>query len=168
MHTMQETSIWVRRCQKPAETQHGEVLHTEMSNDLHIIAPCVVSIRSDWDVIAARMAARDAARRMGFSTIDQARIATVTSELSRNIMMQAGEGNVTISQIQRGDVFGIEIVFQDEGPGTSSENAVPPGNGAAIETDEIGLSGSRHLMDELDIHTEMEHRTIITCRKWLR
>lgn len=168
MQTLHQPACWLCRCQESAQTQHGEVLHTKMSNDLHIIAPCVVSIRSDSDVIAARMAARDAARKMGFSTIDQARIATVTSELSRNIMTDTGEGNVTISQIQRGDLLGIEIVFQNEGAESANGNAPAAEQDAANGKNALELSGSRRLMDELDVDIQVERGMVVTCRKWLR
>jgi serine/threonine-protein kinase RsbT len=125
------------------------------------MAPSVVSIRSDWDIIAARMMARTVARTMGFNTIDQARIATATSELTRNIILYAGEGTVTIGQIQRGDRVGIELMFEDHGPGIIE----PLNNGGGHG---MGLSASRRLMDELHIESIPESGTSIICRKWLR
>ncbi len=42
-------------------------------------------IRNDLDIVTARVEAREVAKELGFGTIDQARIATATSELARNI-----------------------------------------------------------------------------------
>lgn len=151
------------------EIEHTGVLVTQMTSHTHLVAPCVISIRSEWDIIAARMAARDAARKMGFSTIDQARIATATSELTRNIIAYAREGTVTISQIWRDGEAGIEIIFADTGPGSRDvehmlrEQVENPRNGKRG----LGLNACRRLMDELIIDTHVDLGTTIICRKWL-
>jgi serine/threonine-protein kinase RsbT len=140
-----------------------------MSSDLHIVAPSVVSIRSDWDIIAARMVARTVARTMGFNTIDQARIATATSELTRNIILYAVEGTVTIGQIQRGDCMGIELMFEDHGPGITDMNYIWHDETASNGCNNgMGLSASRRLMDEFHIESNSENGTLIICRKWVR
>ena len=79
--------------------------------------PKVINIQSDLDIVAARMAARDMAKAMGFGAIDQARIATAISELARNIYLYAGEGTVTVSEVQQGIRKGLEVICEDQGPG---------------------------------------------------
>lgn len=140
-----------------------------MSNS-RMAAPNVVSIRSDSDIVAARMAARDVARRLGFSAIDQARIATTTSELVRNIIAYAGAGSLTIATIQRDQKNGIELIFEDTGPGIASlsqnqANGLAPPAGTL---DGIGLAGARRLMDEMTIETSPDSGTRVVCRKWRR
>lgn len=130
-------------------------------------APHLISIRSDSDIIAARMAARDVARSMGFSAIDQARIATATSELTRNILVYAHEGTVTISQVQDNKRRGVEMIFEDEGPGIADidqflQDNHPHGNPTCM-----GLAGTRRLMDEMEIESTVGVGTRIVCRKWL-
>ncbi|MHB2018510.1 MAG: ATP-binding protein, partial [Candidatus Xenobia bacterium] len=49
-------------------------------------------IASEADVVVARTAGRDLARRLGFGLVDQTRIATAISELTRNILLYAGSG----------------------------------------------------------------------------
>ncbi len=141
-----------------------------MLSELHSVAPNVISIRSDWDIIVARMAARDMARKLGFTTIDQARIATATSELARNIVTYAGEGNVTIGRVQQGNRHGIELVFADHGPGIGTMNRALQDNLKPRSSKGLGLAASRRLMDDLDIttNTDGSSGTTITCRKWLR
>ncbi len=136
--------------------------------NMHQIAPHVVSIRSDADIIAARMAARDVARSMGFSAIDQARIATATSELARNILLYAGEGSVTIAQIRHDTRSGIEMIFEDQGPGIANLDLFLNDGHPAAAVSGLGLAGTRRLMDEMDIHSVAGQGTTITCRRWLR
>lgn len=136
-----------------------------MSKDTSIGALSVISIRSDLDIIAARMAARDVARKIGFSTVDQARIATATSELTRNILVHANEGSVTIREARSNNRRGIELIFEDQGPG------IPDVNRALKEelsgASGFGLAGSRRLMDQLEIDTTIGLGSTITCYKWL-
>ncbi len=136
--------------------------------DMHQIAPHVVSIRSDADIIAARMAARDVARSMGFSAIDQARIATATSELARNILLYAGEGSVTIAPIRRDTLYGIEMIFEDQGPGIANLELLLSNGDATSMMSGLGLAGTRRLMDEMDIQSVVGQGTTITCRRWRR
>jgi serine/threonine-protein kinase RsbT len=127
----------------------------------------VISIRADFDVTAASIAAREAARRLGFNAIDQARIATATSELARNILLHAGEGSVIISPVDHDDRRGIELIFEDEGPGMPGEYS-NSSNGSGQGDNGIGLAGSRRLMDELRIDAQAGHGTRVICYKWLR
>ncbi len=131
-------------------------------------APHVVSISSDLDIIAARMAARDVARTMQFGAIDQARIATATSELARNIFVYAGEGEVIIYQVERNGRRGVEIMFSDHGPGIANVDRVLQDGYTTAGTAGMGLPGARRLMDEMEIETAVGVGTTIICRKWLR
>lgn len=143
-------------------------VQTTMLDDSYAAAPSVISIRSELDIIAARMEARDIARRMGFHTVDQARIATATSELTRNILMYAGEGEVVISGVHRAEASqqrGLELVFRDSGPGIANIEDLlqPTRNGKQM----LGLAGSLRMMDEVHINTIPGTGTTIVCRKWL-
>lgn len=141
---------------------------SESIGDLRMAVPNVVSIRSDPDIIAARMAARDLARSMGFNAIDQARIATATSELARNIYMYAREGRVIINQVHANNRDGIEIIFEDQGPGIVDIASFLHDGATTTGKTGMGLFGSRRLMDELEVETAQGIGTKIICRKWLR
>ena len=43
-----------------------------------------VKIVTEWDIVAARQLGRNKAKAIGFSAVDQARITTAISELTRN------------------------------------------------------------------------------------
>ena len=78
-----------------------------------------VAIDSEDAIVTARGLARDVARRMGFSVLDQARIATAVSELARNVIRYAtnSRGEMFVRSIQLDSRTGIEIVIRDDGPG---------------------------------------------------
>lgn len=137
-----------------------------MLDELQDTTNSIISIRAESDIAVARMAARDIARQMGFSAVNQARIATATSELARNMLQYAGEGIVTIRLVQRGNRCGLELVFADQGPGIADVGKFLQPGGFTNGKQSIGIAASRRLMDEFDIATAPQHGTTITCRKW--
>ncbi len=130
--------------------------------------PKVITIQSDLDIVAARMAARDMAKSMGFGAIDQARIATAISELARNIYLYAGEGTVTVSEVQQGVRKGIEVICEDQGPGIEDISLVMQDGYTTSKGMGMGLPGAKRLMDDFEVISIMNEGTKITCRKWKR
>ena len=53
-----------------------------------------LNLRREDDIITARTRARDVARRLGFESGDQVRIATAVSELTRNAVASGGQGSI--------------------------------------------------------------------------
>ena len=89
-----------------------------------------MAIDSEDAIVTARSLARDRARGIGFSALDQARIATAVSELARNVIRYATEsrGEMSLREITAESRIGIEIIVRDDGPGISSlERAMEPG-----------------------------------------
>ena len=127
----------------------------------------IIPIHQEPDVIVARQEGRSLAQRLGFSPVDQARITTAISELARNIVVYADHGAVTLREVANADGRkGIEIKFDDEGPGISDiENAMTQGftSGKGLGA---GLPGSQRLMDEFSIESTPGQGTHITVRKW--
>jgi serine/threonine-protein kinase RsbT len=127
-----------------------------------------VPIRSEHDIIAARRAVRDLATRLSFGVTDVTRIVTAASELARNIFLYAGAGAMRWSTLDQNCGGGIELTFEDSGPGIPDiELAMKPGYGTSRGLG-LGLPGARRLMDEMEIHSEVGKGTTVTVRKWLR
>ncbi|MBN1640223.1 MAG: anti-sigma regulatory factor [Anaerolineae bacterium] len=128
----------------------------------------VVPIRGDMDIVAARIAGRELARELGFGLVDQARIATAISELVRNIVQYAGEGEALIRALDSGPRIGIEIVLRDNGPGIADvQQALRDGFSTSGHLG-MGLPGARRLMDEFAIESQVAVGTTVTIRKWRR
>jgi serine/threonine-protein kinase RsbT len=80
------------------------------------VSACV-AIRADVDIITARQRGRDLGVELGFPKTDQALIATAISELARNILTYAVEGEIEVACEEDGGRRGIVIVARDQGPG---------------------------------------------------
>src|SRR5258706_1101949 len=76
-----------------------------------------VRIQSSADIVAARQEGRALASRAGFSSSNLTVIATAISEIARNIVEYAKEGDVTITLLNDGHRKGVEVVATDLGPG---------------------------------------------------
>jgi serine/threonine-protein kinase RsbT len=136
-----------------------------------VAAELQLDIGGEADIVAARQSAREVAKTLGFGLVDQSRIATAVSELTRNVVRYAtkGRGQTRIRALPpspRGT--GIEIVVADDGPGIpdiaqAMRDGVTGGSGLGM-----GLPGTRRLMDEMEIDTGPGRGTTITIRKWHR
>ena len=128
-----------------------------------------IPVKTDLDIVSARVEGRNLARDLGFGTIDQARIATAISELARNIVLYAPEGKVTIRAVVSDDGgTGIEVVCEDNGPGIANVELVMQDGYSTSSGLGMGLPGTKRLMDEFDIETRLGIGTKVTVRKWLR
>lgn len=131
------------------------------------VTPGQVVIESEYDIVTARKAVRQAAVDCGFGLTDVTRIVTAASELSRNIYVYAGSGVVRWAPV-RGEFEGLEITFEDHGPGVPDvEQAMAPGytTGKSLG---MGLPGSKRLMDEMEMTSTPGEGTTVVIRKWLR
>jgi serine/threonine-protein kinase RsbT len=130
-----------------------------------------IPIAGDEGIVEARQRAREVARALGFGLVDQSRIATAMSELTRNVVRYATEkrGEAEIRVLPPSDRgIGLEIVVRDEGPGiTDLTAALRPGYSSGTGLG-VGLSGTKRLMDEMEIDTGEGRGTIVTVRKWRR
>lgn len=127
-----------------------------------------VDIYTEWDIVAARQLGRNEAKKIGFGTVDQARITTAISELARNIYLYAGKGRIEITSICKDRVQGISIIASDEGPGIADVRKVMDDGFTTSGGLGAGMPGVRRLMDEFNIVTKKGVGTTITAIKWVR
>jgi RNA polymerase sigma factor (sigma-70 family) len=128
-----------------------------------------VRVLKDADVVAARQKGREVAAAAGFSATDATLVATVISELARNIVQFAERGEIVICPVQEGEQAGVTIVARDVGPGISDVGrAMEDGYSTYRGGLGIGLPGARRLMDEFDMISEVGKGTTVTTTKWLR
>ncbi|HSH24807.1 MAG TPA: anti-sigma regulatory factor [Massilibacterium sp.] len=127
-----------------------------------------VVVKNEWDIVAARQLGRDAAKKLGFGSVDQARITTAISELARNIYLYAYEGEIHIEMIATGDKVGLKIISKDQGPGIHDVRSVMQDGFSSSGGLGAGLPGVKRLMDEFTIDSDEQSGTLITTVKWLR
>jgi serine/threonine-protein kinase RsbT len=125
-----------------------------------------VRIHSSADIVAARQQGRTLAAQAGFSSANLTIIATAISEVARNIVEYAKDGEVTLTLINDSNKKGIKIVAADQGPGIADIATVMRDGYSTGKGLGIGLPGSRRLMDEFEIASEVGKGTTVTMKKW--
>jgi len=126
----------------------------------------VVRIESEDDILRARQQARDLAEECDFSITDVTRTVTATSELARNIHLYAGTGAMEWRELTDGGRTGLELVFDDDGPGIDDIEGVLRGEHSTSKGMGRGIEGTKTLMDEFELESTAETGTTITIRKW--
>ena len=129
-----------------------------------------IVISTDGDIVVARQSGRELAAQIGCSSTDATLIATAISEVARNILTHAGQGEVEMQAIgpdsnPHGEPS-VEVIARDGGPGIpdidrAMQDGFTTGRGLGL-----GLPGARRLMDEFEITSEAGKGTTIVMRKW--
>ena len=126
-----------------------------------------IHIDSGNDIVESRTECKKIAKKIGFGMVDQTKIATAVSELTRNVIDHAEEGDLTVKSLDKDGKTGIEIKLQDWGPGIEDvEQAMQEGH-STQDTMGQGLPGTKKLMDEMEIDSEPGEGTKVVVRKWL-
>ena len=107
------------------------------------------------------------AATLGFPNVSLTVITAAISEVARNIVEYAKEGEISIAPIGNGAVRGLQIVARDHGPGIKDvETAMRDGYSTSRSLG-IGLPGARRLMDQFEISSVVGQGTTITMTKWI-
>ena len=128
----------------------------------------IVSIYTDVDIVVARQKGRELASELGFGLTDSTLIATAISELARNIVLYARQGEIVIKNSRAGDRVCIVVVARDKGPGIAD---IPQAMQDGFSTSGglgLGLPGVKRLMDEFHLVSDANAGTTITIKKWKR
>jgi serine/threonine-protein kinase RsbT len=131
-------------------------------SDLHI--PIITEV----DIVTARQRGRALAVELGFPSSEQALIATAISELARNIIQYAHRGEVEITVEHDGGRTGIGVVASDQGPGIPDlESALRDGfsTGKGLG---LGLPGTKRIMDDFELVSDVGKGTRVAVKKWVR
>jgi serine/threonine-protein kinase RsbT len=127
-----------------------------------------IALESEQDIASARGEVRALAAALGFRVVDQTRLATVASELARNVVKYARRGRMIAQPTAdaRGRE-GLRLIFEDTGPGipdiaAAMRDGFSTGRGLGK-----GLPGSKRLVDEFEIESEVGRGTRVTVVRWL-
>jgi serine/threonine-protein kinase RsbT len=123
-------------------------------------------IATEADAALAVLAARDVAVRLGMGPNPGAALATAVSELATNVVKYARFGWITLRTVRRGQRPGIEVVVEDRGPGIADIDLAMTDHHSTGGTLGLGLPGTRRLVDEFEITSEVGVGTRVRVLKW--
>lgn len=125
-------------------------------------------IDAEDDIILTRRRVRELAEQRRFDAFATAAITTAASELARNVLVHAGKGVAVLEEVQNGTRVGIRLCFRDEGPGIPDVQRVLAGGFSTARSMGLGLSGSRRLVDNFELVSDVGKGTTVTVVKWKR
>jgi signal transduction histidine kinase len=135
-----------------------------------------IRLETAQDVVIARRRARELAAGLGFSPLDQTRIASAVSEIARNAFEYAGGGEVSFAlEDEREHAHethqALAVEVRDHGPGIRELEAVLDGAFQSVSEPAsgmgLGIAGSRRLMDRFEIRSARGAGTTVTMARLL-
>ena len=125
-----------------------------------------IAIHAETDIVSARHKARELAASLAFSNLDQTLLATAVSELVRNIVVYAKDGEVLFDVIEVGGRQGVRVVVRDQGPGIADPALAMRDGYSTTNSLGMGLPGAKRLVDEFTLATQAGKGTTVTMVKW--
>jgi len=123
-------------------------------------------IHDERDIVQARAVVRTLTSQLKFSLVEQTKMITAASELARNTMVYGGGGEMRWETLAEGNRRGLRLHFEDHGPGIPDvEQALVDGwtTGSGLG---MGLSGTRRLVNEFEIRTQVGEGTCVSITRW--
>lgn len=123
-------------------------------------------LKNSSDVVAARQKVRQWSTELRFTLVDQTKLITAASELARNALDHGLGGAMTIESVSNHGRPGLRLTFEDHGPGIADiDQALKDGftTGAGMG---LGLGGSKRLVNEFSIESEVGKGTKVTIIRW--
>ena len=123
-------------------------------------------VRTEEDIVASRHKVRSLTQGLKFSLVDQTKMITAASELSRNTLVHGGGGQMRWELLEEGVKRGLRLHFEDQGPGIPDlKLALTDGwtSGAGMG---LGLPGSKRLVHEFDLQSAPGQGTRVSITRW--
>jgi serine/threonine-protein kinase RsbT len=125
-----------------------------------------IPLHGEPDIVMCRQTVRKLSQELKFSLVDQTKMITAASELSRNTVVYGGGGHMRWEIQPQGLRTALRLWFEDQGPGIPDvERALTDGwtSGKGMG---IGLSGSKRLVNEFAIETAVGAGTSVMIARW--
>ena len=137
-----------------------------MGTRVDIESQGAMPLRVEADIVASRQLVRKLAQQLGFSLVDQTKMITAASELSRNTVTYGGGGDMEWELLEDGIKRGLRLRFRDQGPGIPDIAQALTDGWTSGKGMGLGLSGSRRLVHEFDIQSEVGAGTCVSVIRW--
>ena len=123
-------------------------------------------VRTEEDIVASRQKVRALAQQLKFSLVDQTKMITAASELSRNTVVHGGGGEMHWEVLDDGVRRGLRLVFEDHGPGIADLKLALTDGWTSGGGMGLGLPGSKRLVHEFDVQSSAGAGTRVSILRW--
>jgi serine/threonine-protein kinase RsbT len=123
-------------------------------------------LRSEEDIVASRQKVRTLTQQLKFSLVDQTKMITAASELSRNTVVHGGGGAMRWELIDEGVKRGLRLHFEDQGPGIPDMKLALTDGWTSGTGMGLGLPGSKRLVHDFDLESAPGRGTRVSITRW--
>jgi serine/threonine-protein kinase RsbT len=125
-----------------------------------------MTLASERDIVATRRLVRELTQELKFTLVDQTKMITAASELSRNAVIYGHGGVMRWEIVTNGLQTGLRLAFEDQGPGIPDTDLALTDGWTSGTGMGIGLSGSRRLVNDFELRTVVGAGTCVTVTRW--
>jgi serine/threonine-protein kinase RsbT len=123
-------------------------------------------VMTEQDIVMSRQLVRKLTQELKFSLVDQTKLITAASELSRNTVVYGGGGAMRWEIVTQGARTGLRLQFEDKGPGIPDVQLALTDGWTSGKGMGMGLSGSKRLVNEFEIRSVVGEGTCVTITRW--
>lgn len=123
-------------------------------------------LRSEEDIVASRQKVRVLTQQLKFSLVDQTKMITAASELSRNTVVHGHGGDMRWELLDDGVRRGLRLHFEDTGPGIPDVKLALTDGWTSGGGMGLGLPGSKRLVHEFEIASTAGAGTRVSITRW--
>lgn len=123
-------------------------------------------LASEQHVVASRQTVRALCQLLKLSLVEQTKMITAASELSRNTLIHGGGGRMRWEVLQVGLRMGLVLHFEDEGPGIADLKLAMTDGWTSGSGMGLGLPGSKRLVSDFEIDSAPGRGTRVSITKW--
>jgi len=125
-----------------------------------------VPLHSEEDIVGSRQKVRALTQALKFSLVDQTKLITAASELSRNTLVHGGGGAMRWELLDDGVRRGVRLHFEDTGPGIPDLKLALTDGWTSGKGMGLGLPGSKRLVHEFELHSVPGQGTRVSITRW--
>ena len=123
-------------------------------------------LMGERDIVMCRQMVRKLTQQVKFTLVDQTKMITAASELSRNTVVYGGGGEMRWELVTQNIRNGLRLHFEDRGPGIPDLDLALTDGWTSGKGLGVGLSGSRCLVNEFEIRTAPGEGTCVSITRW--
>ena len=123
-------------------------------------------VQSEQNIVASRQLVRTLCQQLKFSLVDQTKMITAASELSRNTLIHGGGGRMRWELVEREGRQGLLLHFEDEGPGIADQKLAMTDGWTTGKGMGLGLPGSKRLVNDFVLESSPGQGTRVSITKW--
>jgi serine/threonine-protein kinase RsbT len=125
-----------------------------------------VPLRTEEDIVTSRQKVRVLTQQLKFSLVDQTKMITAASELSRNTLVHGGGGDMRWELLDEGVRRGLRLHFEDQGPGIPDTRLALTDGWTSGKGMGLGLPGSKRLVHEFELQSTPGQGTRVSITRW--